>query len=157
MAARRARQTGDNVTADDVKTKLVGTWNYVGTLRDGQPRDRGGNPKGLIIYTDTGHMAVQIAPDRARRKAGAEMTPEEAKHALELYVAYFGTYTIDVATATLTHHRWASVQPGDKMQVQRMYKFEGNRLTLRAPGTTQDTVWERLGVGSHPSRRQGVF
>jgi hypothetical protein len=133
------------MTVSDVAKKLVGTWNYVGTLRDGQPRDRGGHPKGLIIYTETGHMAVQIAPDRARPKAGAEMTPEEAKNALELYVAYFGTYSIDEASATLTHHRWASVQPGDRMEVKRMYSFEGNRLTLRAPGTTQDTVWERIG------------
>jgi hypothetical protein len=132
-------------TASDVAKKLVGTWNYVGTLRDGKPRDRGGNPKGLIIYTETGHMAVQIAPDRKRTKAGPEPTPDEAKHALELYVAYFGTFSIDVPAATLTHHRWASVQPGDRMEVQRVYRFEGDRLILRAPGTTQETVWVRVG------------
>jgi hypothetical protein len=128
----------------DVAKKLVGTWNYVGTLRDGKPRDRGGHPRGLIMYTAGGHMSVQIAPDRKRTKAGPETTPEEAKHALELYVAYFGTYTIDEPAETLTHHRWSSVQPGDKMEVQRVYRFDGDRLILRGPGTTQETVWERL-------------
>lgn len=140
----RAEREGTTQEMSEIAKKLVGTWNYVQTLRDGQPRDRGGHPKGLIIYTETGHMAVQIAPDRARPRAGAVMTPDEAKNAVELYVAYFGTYTIDEPKATLTHHRWASVQPGDKMEVQREYRFEGDRLILRGPGTTQETVWERI-------------
>jgi hypothetical protein len=30
------------------------------------------------------------------------------------------------------------------MEVQRVYRFDGDRLILRGPGTTQETVWERL-------------
>ncbi len=41
------------------------------------------------------------------------MTAEEAKHALENYVAYFGTYTVDEAAGIVTHQRMSSVQPGD--------------------------------------------
>ena len=59
----------------------------------------------MIYYTAGGHMAVQIAPDRERKKAGKEMTPEEAKNAVENYISYFGTYTVDERAGTVTHHR----------------------------------------------------
>jgi hypothetical protein len=36
-------------------------------------------------------MAVQIAPDVERKKAGAVMTPEEAFVAVKDYIAYLGT------------------------------------------------------------------
>jgi hypothetical protein len=129
----------------EVAQKLAGAWRYIGTTIDGKPRPgRGDNPKGMIVYTAGGHMSVQIAPDRERPKAGREMTPEEAKNAVENYVAYFGTYTIDAQAGTLTHHRAASVQPGDRLEVVRAYEFSGDRLILRPPGTRQEIVWERI-------------
>jgi Lipocalin-like domain len=129
----------------EVAQRLAGAWRYVGTWIDGKPRPgRGDNPKGMIVYTAGGHMTVQIAPDRERKKAGREPTPEEAKFALENYVAYFGTYTIDERAGTLTHHRWASIQPGDRTEVVRAYEFVGDRLILRPPDTTQEIVWERI-------------
>ncbi len=72
------------------------------------------------------------------------MTPEEAKFALENYVAYFGTYTIDERAGTVTHHRQATVQPGDAAQVVRAYEFAGDRLILRPPNSKQEIVWERI-------------
>jgi hypothetical protein len=129
----------------DVAGQLVGAYRYVGTWIDGKPRPgRGDNPKGMIIYTAGGHMAVQIAPDRERKKAGREMTPEEAKFAVENYVAYFGTYSIDAKAGTVTHHRWSSVQPGDAREVVRAYEFKGDRLILRPPNSTQEIHWERI-------------
>ena len=94
--------------------KLIGSWRYIGTRINGGNWDRGANPKGMIYYGPHGEMAVQIAPDVERRRAGAEMTPEEAKIALKDYIAYFGTYTIDEQAGTVTHHRHDSLQPGDK-------------------------------------------
>ena len=55
-------------------------------------------------------------PRRARQgatKAGAKPTPEEALDALDDYIAYFGTYSIDEHARTVTHHRLGSVQPSD--------------------------------------------
>ena len=89
-------------------------------------------------------MSVQVAPDRERSKAGAEPTPEEAQAALAGYIAYFGTYTVDEQAATVTHHRQASVQPGDVADLVRGYEFAGDRLILRPPGTTYEVVWERI-------------
>ena len=132
-------------TADgDGAKRLVGAWRYVGTWIDGRPRDRGPNPKGMIVYTASGHMAVQIAPDRERKKAGKEATPEEAKAALTDYIAYFGTYTVDERAGIVTHHRAASLQPGDVAEVVRTYEFAGERLILRPPNSKQEILWERI-------------
>jgi Lipocalin-like domain len=130
--------------AQTAPERLVGTWRYIGTWIDGVPRDRGANPKGMIYYSAGGHMAVQIAPDRERKKAGREPTPEETKAALTDYIAYFGTYTIDERAGTVTHHRAASIQPGDVAEVVRAYEFKGDRLILRPPNSKQEIVWERI-------------
>jgi hypothetical protein len=142
MAADGALSRGPQ---GEVARRFVGAWRYVGTTIDGKPfPGRGANPKGMIYYTASGHMGVQVAPDRERRKAGMAMTAEEAKNALENYVAYFGTYSIDERAGLVTHQREASVQPGDAAQVVRAYEFVGNRLILRPPGTTQEITWERI-------------
>jgi hypothetical protein len=123
---------------------LVGSWRYVGSTLDGKRFDRGANPTGIIIYDTHGHMACHVAPDRAVSRAGAEPTGEEAKAALDGYIAYFGTYSVDETARTVTHHRQASVQPGDKGDVVRGYEFAGDRLILRPVGTTREVVWERI-------------
>ena len=89
-------------------------------------------------------MAVQVAPDRERKKAGAKPTPEEAQTALADYIAYFGTYSIDEQARTVTHHRHGSVQPNDTADLVRGYEFAGDRLILRPPGTTYEVIWERF-------------
>ena len=135
--------SGQQMTKDEIAQKIVGAWRYVGTWVDGVPRNRGANPTGMIVYTASGHMSVQIAPDRPRAKAGKEATPEEAKAALTDYIAYFGTYTID-QRGVVTHHRAASIQPGDVAAVERAPEFKGDRMILRPPNTKQETVWERI-------------
>jgi Lipocalin-like domain len=125
--------------------RFYGAWRYVGATVDGKPRPgRGRNPKGMIYYDPSGAMAVQVAPDRERLKAGAEPTAEEAKAALAEYIAYFGTYSVDARAGTVTHHRHASVQPGDVADLVRGYEFAGDRLILRPLGTRNEVIWERL-------------
>ena len=138
-------ETGIAAAQDDAAKKIVGAWRYVGTTIDGKPRaGRGDNPKGMIYYGSHGEMSVQIAPDIERPKAGAVMTPDEAKIAVSNYIAYFGTYTIDEKAGTVTHHRQASVQPGDKGDFVRAYEFKGDRLVLRPPNSKQEITWERI-------------
>jgi hypothetical protein len=134
-----------SVAQDDAARKIVGAWRYVGTTVDGKPRvGRGDNPKGMIYYGPHGEMSVQIAPDIERPKAGTVMTPDEAKIAVSNYIAYFGTYTIDEKAGTVTHHRQASVQPGDKGDFVRAYEFKGDRLVLWPPNSKQEITWERI-------------
>jgi hypothetical protein len=89
-------------------------------------------------------MSVQIAPDVERKRAGAVMTPEEAFVALKDYIAYFGTYTVDEAAATVTHHRADNLQPGEGGDLIRGYEFVGDRLILRPPNSTLEVTWERI-------------
>jgi hypothetical protein len=134
-----------NEQSQSAVRRLIGSWRYVGTTFAGKADPaRGANPKGIIIYDAHGHMACQVAPDREVTKAGKEPTPEEAKAALANHIAYFGTYSVDEAARTVTHHRQGSVQPGDKGDVVRGYEFVGNRLILRPIGTTQEVLWERI-------------
>ena len=132
------------MTETDVARKLLGAWRYVGTRINGGNWDRGANPKGMIYYGPHGEMAVQIAPDVKRTRAGAVMTPEEAKIALTDYIAYFGTYTIDARTATVTHRRDGSIQPGDDGDLVRGFDLDGDRLVLRALNSTLEVTWERI-------------
>jgi hypothetical protein len=132
------------MTESDVAQMLLGAWRYVGTRINGRNWDRGANPKGMIYYGPHGEMAVQIAPDVERTRAGAVMTPEEAKIALTDYIAYFGTYTIDARTATVTHRRDGSIQPGDDGDLVRGFDLDGDRLVLRALNSTLEVTWERI-------------
>ena len=102
---------------------------------DGKPgTERGANPKGMILYDPSGHMAVHVAPER-----------QEPREPLSGVVAYFGTYAIDESAGTVTHHKQASVQPGDAGDVVRGYEFAGDRLILR-PIEAKNTqiIWERI-------------
>jgi len=128
----------------EVAKKLLGAWRYVGTRRDRKDYSRGANPKGMIYYGPYGEMAVQIAPDVQRKRAGLEMTPQEAFIAVKDYIAYFGTYTVDEAAGTVTHHRHDALQPGDTGDLVRRYEFVGDRLVLRPPNSTMEVTWERI-------------
>jgi hypothetical protein len=131
-------------TMGEIGEKLPGAWRYVGTRINGENWNRGQSPKGMIYYGPHGEMSVQIAPDVARTRAGDVMTPDEAFRALKDYIAYFGTYSIDEAAGTVTHHREATVQPGDSGDFVRRVEFTGDRLVLRPPNSTLEVTWERI-------------
>lgn len=128
----------------EIRRKLQGAWRYVGTRLNGKSWDRGANPKGMIYYGPHGEMSVQIAPDVARTRAANVMTPDEAFLALKDYIAYFGTYSVDETAGTVTHHRQATIQPGDAGDFVRRIEFIGDRLVLRPPNSTLEVTWERI-------------
>jgi hypothetical protein len=104
-------------------------------------------PTGLLFYHGAGNMAVQIMPDWDRPKfALGKATPEQAKAAIDAYSAYFGTYSVDEQTSTVTHHRTGNINPGDMADFVRQVEFqEPNRLILKTRGTNNQIVWERVG------------
>jgi Lipocalin-like domain len=127
-----------------VAKEFIGAWRYVGTRINGGKFDRGPNPNGMIYYGPPGEMSAQVAPDIKRTRAGALMTPEEAKTALTDYIAYFGTYTIDEQAGTVTHHRQATIKPGDNGDLVRRYQLSGDRLVLRGLNSSLEITWERI-------------
>jgi hypothetical protein len=146
-AGARGQPTGSS----DVAKRFIGTWRLV-SIEGGNEQavaTRGPHPVGLIYYDNTGHMAVQIMPDRVRPKfAGAQPTGEEAQAALAGYMAYFGTYTVDEKTQTVIHHREGAINPGGLGDTVRHYEFmSDDRLILTPAGTSGDPnhlTWERI-------------
>jgi hypothetical protein len=155
--ARTETQTPPRTSA---AARLIGTWqlvSYESSDTESQ-RFRGAKPIGLIYYDRTGHMAVQISPDRARRRftgpqagvfTGPQPTPDEALDAISGYAAYFGTYTVDERAQTVTHKRIGNINPGGVGDFVRRYEFlTDDRLAL-VPQERTDLravrlTWERL-------------
>ena len=142
-----------------VAARFIGTWalvTYESNAADNR-EGRGENPIGLIYYDRTGHMAVQIAPDRMRRRfsgpasglfSGPRPTLEEALDAISGYGAYFGTYTVDERAQTVTHTRIANLNPGGLGDFVRRYEFPTeDRLVLTPLERTElravRLTWER--------------
>ena len=114
----------------------------------------GTDPRGLLVYAVSGHMAAQVMhpqrPDVPTREAPHALA---AYHALVTgYVAYFGTYTVDAQAGTVNHHVQGALIPQWVGTTQvRHYEFAGRTLTLRVPldqlGSHLQSgalVWERL-------------
>jgi Lipocalin-like domain len=133
---------------DEVAKRFVGTWRLVSITLNGTINPmRGAKPTGVIIYDGNGNMAVQIMPDRERPSyPGGRPTGEEAQAVLYGYTAYFGTYTVNAADSTVTHHRQGNLVPGAAHDVVRKFEFApSDRVILRPvenPGS--ELIWERV-------------
>jgi hypothetical protein len=141
--------SGQSVSQGDIWKMFIGTWRLVSIEVNGQvDPNRGAHPTGLIYYDAAGYMAAQIMPDRPRAKyIGSQPTPEEAKTALSGYTAYFGTYSIDERSRTVTHHRKGCVNPGlVGVDAVRRYEFAaGDRLILSpVENPSSRLTWERI-------------
>jgi len=146
LAGVLAAPTHD-VRAQSAETRFVGTWRLVSIQGDSAgTQNRGPRPTGYIYYDDSGHMGVQIQPDRKRASWRARTpTAEEALDAARGYVAYFGTWRVDGKAGTITHHREGALNL-DVVDYVRRYTFDGeDRLTLAPvdrPGLA--LLWERV-------------
>ena len=116
----------------DIAARFVGAWRYAGMTVDGKPgTTRGTNPRGILIYDSSGHMAVHVAPD----------DDATARN----HTAYFGTWSVDPRAATITHHKHGRVLPDDGDVVVRGYTFVGDRLIYRPiESATTEIIWERI-------------
>jgi hypothetical protein len=99
-------QSAHKEDSGSARGKLIGAWHLAHIEApgpDGKPMDIP-QPKGMLIYTLDGHMSVQL------------MYPESAnalsnEYLRDGYEASFGSYDVDEATHTLTHHVQVSVIP----------------------------------------------
>jgi hypothetical protein len=137
--------------------KFIGTWRLISSdSKDPEvARYRGAHPTGILVYDRTGHMTVQIMPDRRRKTFTGPVshitgsptpTPDEAVDALMGYGAYFGTYSVDQRAGTITHKREGSVDPGALGDFVRRFRFiDADHLVL-VPAETKDNplTWERI-------------
>jgi hypothetical protein len=152
--------TSGGVTAKNSSAeKIIGTWKLI-SIEDTRPNrpENEYNPTGYIMYDSTGHMAVQITRRSDRAKFASEditkVTTDEKAAAFSSYAAYYGTYSINEAAGTITHHVEGSWTPNDVgKNFVRYFKLSGNRVTLMPvetnpqPGTRppmRSLTWERV-------------
>jgi hypothetical protein len=141
-----------------VAQQLVGSWRLVSydtRSRTGEVSPiYGPSPVGRLMYDREGRMSVHLMDSRRRKFASNDRlihTPEELKEAFDGYFGYFGTYTVDEASSTVTHHIAGGSFPNFVATEQkRFFVLSGNRLELKTPPTprggtevTLHLVWER--------------
>jgi hypothetical protein len=127
------------VVAQDVSERFVGSWSLVS---DEFHRLNGDvvpveNPltHGLLIYTAAGHMSVQMVRGEREQFAAFNPTVDEAFPAFMTYISYYGTFTVNEADETVTHHREGNLRPlsPDVIDATRSYRLSGTRLALSRP------------------------
>ncbi|MYT34082.1 MULTISPECIES: lipocalin-like domain-containing protein [unclassified Streptomyces] len=145
--------------------QLVGSWRLVSYRLSGSDAayPLGKDAHGLIIYTDDGHMSVQIsAPGRSAYTDGEVHggTGAEQAEAARGYLAYAGTYT--VTDDIIEHHVEHSLFPNWENNVlpRRATLDENHRLHLKlvkpviVEGQERGGVltWERAESPGNPSK-----
>lgn len=136
-----------------LQERFIGVWRLVSfTNIDEQGRSTPNSlSEGRIMYDARGNMSAQLM--RPGRPVHAAAPPSESERAASYtsYVAYYGRYSIDEATAAVTHHVEGALNPNwPKTDLVRYWEFspDGRRLSLsvrNAAGRTTGTlVWEKI-------------
>jgi hypothetical protein len=119
----------------EIIEKIVGTWELTGFEGDGVWATRlGEQPSGVLNYDSSGRMSVQIMN---LGRAGLQLDSEkDYKDALISYMAYFGTYVLDLDQGSVTHEIMGSLHPEDiGRQFKRLYEFKDDELILTTLGS----------------------
>jgi hypothetical protein len=93
----------------------------------------GAQPIGRLFYDASGHMALQMMRPGRPQAITEPPNPEDAKNARVVlgYDAYFGTFTVDEAAGTVTHHVESSLFPEDLgKNFTRRFRVNGDAFEL---------------------------
>jgi hypothetical protein len=127
-------QTAKNGSA---RERLIGAWRLVridAPGADGKPAS-GPQPKGMLIYTQDGHMSVQLMYPASANTLSNEYVQNG-------YEASFGSYDVDETTRTVTHHVQGSITRALLVgkDLPRRFEFTADgHLTIRS--TRPDEHW----------------
>ncbi len=139
---------------------MVGTWRLISRavrLEDGtaiQDPGLGKTPTGYLIYDSSGHMAVQLMRlDRPTTIdcGTSSLAPSDNSQSVNGYDAYFGRYTIDENSHTVTHHLEGGLAAADVgKNLVREFRVSGDKLTIIARTNSpkekqiRTLTWERV-------------
>jgi lipocalin-like protein len=113
------------VPAASLRDQMVGTWRLESRVTkkpDGSITALPGweGAPGYITYDPAGYMSVQFMQLNRTKESGASG-----------YTAYFGPYTVDESTRTVTHHIAGDINPdGVGANQPREVVLEGDKLSL---------------------------
>ncbi len=139
VAHARTATAGEQPSA---KERLIGAW-HLAQIESPGPDGTSvevPHPIGMLIYTRDGHMSVQLMYPRSANGLSNE-------YVLNGYEASFGSYDVNEATHTLTHHVLGS-NTGDLLvgkDLPRVFQFtEDGHLILRSvrPDEHWSVTWE---------------
>jgi hypothetical protein len=143
---------------DDVAKQFVGTWRQVSSLQrmaDGTTRSNpmyGPGGVGYLIYTEANRVSAMVMdPGRPHWKSQSAPTEAELRSAMNGLTVYCGTYEVNPAEGSVTHHVELDKIPNQVgARLKRFFTISGNHLILRAapplpPGVVEYTItWERV-------------
>ena len=133
--AQSAKQIGDH-------KKLIGAWHLVridAPGPDGKPTPIP-QPIGMLIYTRDGHVSVQLMYPKSANAQSNEYVQDG-------YEASFGSYDVNEATHTLTHHVQGSITRDLLVgkDLPRIYQLTADgHLIIKSPGPDEhwSVTWE---------------
>jgi len=138
ISQTRSAEAARGSAAD--REKSIGAWHLASIVGpDGKPV-ASGVPVGMLIYTPDGHMSVQLMYPASEKSLSNEYVQNG-------YEASFGTYDVNAATHTLTHHVQGS-NTGDGLvgkDLPRLYQLTGHgRLVIKSarPDEHWSVTWE---------------
>lgn len=120
-----AQNPASNASARD---KLIGAWHLVSIESPGTDGklNRVTDCKGQLIYTRDGRMSVQLMYPPSQSSLSND-------YVLNGYEASFGTYDVDEAAHTVTHHVQASVTRGlVGKSLARAFQFSNGGLIIKS-------------------------
>ncbi len=136
--------------ATSARDQFIGVWQVVkqfNIAKDGSEILVAPRQRGRISWDRAGRVWVLLYNEGRNAPADPRMpTLEEYREMNSGLMTYFGTYVVDEAKQTITHHLLAAASPGlAGSDLVRHYEFSGNRVTLIFPGEAQrHIVFERL-------------
>jgi hypothetical protein len=124
------------------RERLIGAWHLAHIDSPGPDGKQAAiaQPKGILIYTQDGHMSVQLMYPKSANTQSNEYVKDG-------YEASFGSYDIDESTHTLTHHVQGS-NTRDLLvgkDLPRVYQVTGDkRLIIKSarPDEHWSVTWE---------------
>ncbi|MBD0284142.1 MAG: lipocalin-like domain-containing protein [Flavisolibacter sp.] len=139
----------------DERNQFIGIWRlmkWTAKQVDGQVLyPYGEDAVGQILYDAKGNVMVEIMKQQRKLFASNDFlhgTAEEILSAYNGFIAYCGTYDIDLVAKRVIHHIKISSFPNWVGQDQiRYYDFQNGSLRLRAPaiGTAQhELIWQKI-------------
>ena len=144
---------------------LIGAWRLVDIEVEG-PAGRevdpfyGSGNRGLLIYDASGWFSVQIegsgrpAVQVPSQRPALKLSESNARlnaAVLDSYYAYYGTWSFDPVTSTVTHHAEGALYPSeDEATYPQHVEIVGRRMifaraqNVAGHSTVQRKRWERL-------------
>ena len=140
-----------------LKDRVIGVWSLV-SFESFDPKGakvpsmEGGDVKGRLILTGSGHLSVQIISEipKLESKDRLKTTAEDDKAVAHGVLSFFGTYSVDDADKTIGFQIERSTFPNQVTGkgVKRAVTFTGDEMRFDNPGRTAGgnvvIVWKRI-------------